>query len=361
MKFVKNVLLAVVFAAVCSEISASNPEAIPAVKTADVIQSAKYPPRRYVGTVEAVRQVEIMPRVTGELRQIHFQEGSMVKEGEKLFSIEDTTYAAAVAALKAEKEQLLAQADFARKEFERNSELIKNKAVSVSAYDKALFDHLTAQALLKKVEAALIDAENNLSYTQIKAAVTGKIGKSNFSVGDLVTPGGGKMTDIEMISPIYVRFSISETVLRREFGTVENLQKYGIARIKLADNSSYPETAKIVLTNNKINPTTNTISVWASYKNSDANLIPGGFVSVFLENSAVKKFPAVIPSAIQFDGKNFTVFTVNENLTVTRKIVTPGVVSGNFQLIESGLNGNEKVVVEGIHKLQDGMKIRIVE
>ncbi|MBE6365047.1 MAG: efflux RND transporter periplasmic adaptor subunit [Lentisphaerae bacterium] len=333
----------------------------PVVTTAPVIEVTTASARRYAGVVEAVQKVDIMPRVTGVLLKIHFKEGEIVQQGDLLFELEDTTYKAAVEALEARREQLIAQVDFMTKEFNRNRDLLTNKAVAQSVYDRSLFDLNSARAQLKEVEAALIDARNNLSYTRIHAPITGRIGKSTFTVGNLITPGGQPLASIEMVSPIYVRFAISETVMRREFGGRDGILARGSIKIKLADDNIYGETARITLVDNHINQRTNTIALWAEFRNNDHQLIPGGYVTVELHTASETGFTAVLPSAVVIsENGECCVFVVDGNNQISRRVVTTGGTSGEYQIIRSGLRRGEIVVVEGSHKIQPGMTVECV-
>lgn len=343
-------------------LTATTTAAPPATQTTVTVDKVKIvnsiTPRRYAGFVEAVEKVDVMPRVTGELRKINFVEGEIVKKGDLLFEIEDTTYRAAVDALEARKEQLAAQAEFMQKEFKRYQELISNKAVAASTYDRSLFDLNSARAQLKEIEASLTDARNNLSYTKIHSPITGRIGKSTFSAGNLISPAAGqKLASIEMVTPIYIRFTISETILRKEFGSREDILKNGSIRIKLADDSFHPETAKITLADNRINASTNTITLWASFANQDGKLIPGGFATVYLNNSKKIKQTAILPSAIIVTPQGQSVWVIDSSNRASLRKVTTGALSGNFQIISSGLKEGETVVIEGSHKLREGMTV----
>lgn len=329
----------------------------PKILVSTVKKVTESAPKRYPGFVESIECVNVMPRITGTLLEVKFTEGSMVRKGQLLYRIEDTTYKAAVDALKAEKLALEAALKYATIEFKRNSDLLRQDAVAVSAYDKAVYEINSAKARLKGVEAQLRDAENNYSYTRIYAPITGKIGKSNFTPGNLITPSGGKMTDIEMIAPIHIRFSISEKVYR-EFGTEAGLKKNGIVKLILADGSVFEETARITLIDNKINSTTNTIKVWATAKNKTGKLVSGGFATVLLSERRSKPFCGIIPSALIGESGKYSVYVVNrKDNTVQRREVKPGTIHKGLQIILNGLNGDELVVIDGMHKLRPGMKI----
>lgn len=340
---------------VCADDRAGAP---PLVVTDTVKTVSEAAPRRYVGAVEPIRHVDIMPRITGTLLKVNFTEGEMVKEGDLLYELEDTTYRAAVDGLRAQKETQEVALRYADKEFRRNSTLLESKAVAESAYDKALFEIDTAKANLKQINASLTDAENTLSYTKIYAPVTGRIGKSVFTEGNLITPSGGKLTDVEMIAPIYVRFSLSERVFRRDFGGMEGIRERARVRIQLADGTLYNETAKITLIDNKVSSGTNTITLWATFENRDRQLIPGSFATVLISAAGGNSFPAVVPSALVMEEGGYHVYVLDDANKVSRRDVVPGRTAPNgLQIILKGLKPAERIVTDGTHKVRPGMTV----
>ena len=150
---------------------------VPTVVTEQVAPTASKSFRRHVGTVEAINCVQIIPRITGELRKINFREGSLVKAGQLLYEIEDTTYKAAVQGLEAQLEAQRATVAYAKTEHIRKSRLLESNAVSTSSHELAVMEINIAKANIKRLEAALIDARNTLSYTKIISPISGRIGK----------------------------------------------------------------------------------------------------------------------------------------------------------------------------------------
>ncbi len=338
-------------------VQAQAPAAPPAVVFEPVVKVSESNPKRYVGAVEAIRRTDVMPRVTGNLLKVHFREGEIVREGTLLYELEDTTFRAAVDGLKAQKEAAQAALIFSEKEYNRNKTLWDSRAVSEAVFDKSTFDINSARAGLKQLEAALTDAENTLSYTKIYAPLTGRIGKSVYTAGNLITPAGGKLTDITMVAPIYVRFSISEKVFRKDFGGLDQIKEKAVVRIQLADGTIYNETASIALIDNKINVSSNTITLWAVFQNKDNQLIPGSFVSVMLAAKNEKSWNAVSPSALIYENDGVMVYTLDaENKAVPRKIKT-GALSGGKQIVLEGLDGSERVITEGSNKVRPGMTV----
>ena len=326
----------------------------PAVVVEKAIPPSSKAFHRYVGIVEAINNVQIMPRINGELRKIHFTEGSLVEAGQLLYEIEDTTYKAAVQGLEAQLEAQRATLAYAASEHARKSKLLKSNAVSASSHEFSVMEINVAKANIKRLEAALIDAKNTLSYTRITAPISGRIGKSIASVGDLLAPQMGALTDIQQLAPIYVKFSISEKALRRDFGGVENIKKNAKVRVVLADGKVFEETALITLVDNKINQKSNTITMWATFPNKNLELMPGGFVTVqlFAVNTPGEQ-STVLPSAlIMENGKCFVwVLNTQNNIPVRKEVKIGETVAGRL-IILNGVKNGETVVVDGTHKIR---------
>ena len=310
--------------------------------------------RRYVGMVEAINSVQIMPRINGELRKIHFTEGSLVEAGQLLYEIEDTTYQAAVLGLEAQLEAQKATLAYAASEHVRKSKLLKSNAVSASVHDLAVMEINVAKANIKRLEAALIDAKNTLSYTRITSPVSGRIGKSAVSVGNLLAPQMGALTDVQQLAPIYVKFSISEKALRRDFGGIENIKKNAKVRVVLADGKVLTETAQVTLVDNKINQKSNTVTMWATFPNKNLELLPGSFVTVqlFAADTADGQ-TTVLPSALVIEnGKCFVwILNTQNNIPVRKEVKIGETVAGRLIIIDGVKNG-ETVVVDGTHKIR---------
>ena len=309
--------------------------------------------RRYVGMAEAINSVQIMPRINGELRKIHFTEGSLVEAGQLLYEIEDTSYEAAVQGLEAQLEAQRATLEYAASEHVRKSKLLKSNAVSASSHELAVMEINVAKANIKRLEAALIDAKNTLSYTRITSPVSGRIGKSAVSVGNLLSPQMGALTDVQQLAPIYVKFSISEKALRRDFGGIEKIKKNAKVRAVLADGKVLEETAPVTLVDNKVNQRSNTVTMWATFQNKSLELLPGSFVTVqlFAADTPDGK-TTVLPSALVMENGKYFVWILNpqNNIPVRKEVRIGETVAGRLIILDGVKNG-ETVVVDGTHKI----------
>jgi len=322
-------------------------------------------PRQYAGQFVPIEEVEIVPRVTGWIEKINFKEGDEVKEGDLLFEIEDTTYRAALATAEGALEQATAEQKNAQISFDRASDLFQRQAGSQADVDDAESRLAIAQATVKQAQAAQIDAENTLSYTKIKSPISGRIGKVTVTRGNLVTPTTGKLVDIKSYAPIYVRFAIGESVFNDTFGGESKIRDLAGIKIcpvgKSRDDyeamADYPD-ATITLIDNKVDPSTNTVVIWATVENSDNRFIPGSYATVILAKKRDEPVVAILLSAVGTTSDGNFVYVVDKNNRVEKRFVKLGMVAGRYQVIDEGLAVGEKVIVEGTNKVEDGSLVK---
>ena len=310
--------------------------------------------RKYVGHIEAIQSVSIVARISGYLYEIKFKEGELVKKGQLLFVIEDTTYRAKAKSAEATVMQIQAELEYAQNDFNRQEKLYQKRAVAEIVYQDAKRLFNTTKAKLAEAEANLLDANNSLSYTKIYAPITGIISKATYTEGNYVTPTSKQLADIVQVSPIYVRFAISERDFIREFGSVEGIRKNGVVQILLADGREYGKTGNIVLVDNKVDNETGTLTLWAQFDNPNHELVPGGYATVRLSRRLAVPTPAVKLSAMMTDDKGNYLYVIGKDGKAELRRVKPGAVLGNMQLIESGVKAGETVVVDGTHKVRPG-------
>lgn len=330
----------------------------PIVMTAPAMRLNVGATREFPGVIEAIHSAGCVARVSGYQLKTHFTEGAIVKRGDLLFTLEDTTFRTALDTLHAKREQLSQQLLLAKREFERSRKLLEKGIVTESAHDTATCTYHTAKAAMKEIAASIADAENTLSYTKIHAPITGRIGKAAFTDGNLVSPSSGQLAAIEQVAPIYVRFALSERTFRKDFGGLDGIRKTALVQLRLADGTLHPEQATVTLVDNRIDRATNTITLWATFKNADGNLIPGGYATVLLARADQQSPIAVLPSAVVFNGKGYIVYAVDDQNRVQAVPVTTGQITQGKQIILQGLQGNETIVVEGTNRVVPGRTIR---
>ncbi|MBQ9336251.1 MAG: efflux RND transporter periplasmic adaptor subunit [Lentisphaeria bacterium] len=316
--------------------------------------------RRYTGLVVSKSVVNIIPRVSGEILEIGFQDGSVVKKGQLLYRLDPVQYEATVKGAEAKVAECTARYEYARKSYERNSALYAKKAASRDTMENTKSALDTTRAAVMAAEAELIAARDNLQDTTITAPIDGIAGVTNFTVGNYITPSSGTMVTIIQVQPVRVRFSISTADYLSMFGTFENLQKTASVRLQLSDWQDYATEGTIELLNNEANRMTDAIQVFATFPNKDNKLLVGSTVRVTLTKKQNNRVPAVQPSAVLYDSKGSYVYVVGAGNKVEKRAVTLGNASENWQLIRSGVKPGETIIVEGVHKTMPGAEIEPV-
>jgi membrane fusion protein (multidrug efflux system) len=349
-------LLALVLLTACNH--GQNEPPAPAVvtqqvQTTDIINSSAY-----AGSVTTVEIVDILPRIQGYLLKRNFEQGQMVKTGDLLFVIEPDQYEATVKQKQAD--VAAAEATLAERtlNFERMKALLAKQVVAKSLYDQAESSYSNAVATLQSAKAALTNAELDLSYTQIKAPLTGRIGVTTFSPGDYLSPNTSTLATIVQLDPIRVVFSIPEqewlAIETKQNQTPENLKTYLTPKIKLSNGTIYEYPGEISFVDNHIDATTGALAVYATFKNPDALLLPGQFVTVIIEQGKPRPALMVPSSAVLFDKKGHYVMMVNGEHKVEQRYVKTGVTQNNQIEIIEGLQANDSVIVEGLQKAIPG-------
>ena len=313
--------------------------------------------RRYTGQVVAQAEVNVVPRVSGEILKLGFKDGDYVKKGQLLYTIEKTQYEAAVKQAEANIAESKARLEYAESSFDRNQMLYEVNAASKDTMESTKSAVDAFRAGLAAAEAGLVTAQENLKYTDIIAAIDGLVGVTKFTAGNSITPSSGSLLTIIQMQPIRVRFSISMADFLSGYGSLSALKQNGQVSLKLADGSEYTTGGTIEFLNNEANMKTDAVQVYASFPNADMKLIPGGTVTVTLSKKSGDKMPAVPPSAVMHDANESFVYVVGADNKLERRTIELGDMTKTHQLVKSGLKTGEKVVYQGTHKVMPGDEI----
>lgn len=309
--------------------------------------------RRYIGKISAVDDVSLVARVSGVILNQAFKNGDMVKKGQELILLEDTTYLAARNSAKAKLAQCEAEYVFAKRNLTRQQTLWDKKAISESAYDEAVRSEAIARAAVDAAKAALLDAENNLSYTKIISPISGKAGRAVYSPGNYVTPSSGTLINIVSMEEMYVNFWISMGDYLRIFGgSFDTLRKEGIAQIFMADGKEFVGEKKpeIVFVDNRVDKDTDTIRIRLRVTNYNFALLPDSLVTVRLSRNGDNC--TIVPvSAVMNNGKLSFVYVLDGKNIPQVRPVELGEVQGRNQIILKGLKKGERVIFDGTHKV----------
>ncbi|GFE81964.1 MexX family efflux pump subunit [Steroidobacter agaridevorans] len=319
------------------------------------------------GRVQAVRTSQVRARVDGIVERRLYDEGTDVKAGQTLFVIDPREYRSNVSAVAATLTRAQATAANARQDVERYKGLVKEQAISQQEFDAAMARLRTADADVEQTQAQLESAKLNLSYTTVTAPIAGRAGRAQVTEGALVSAASATLlTTIEQLEPIYVNFSQSSAYLmaiRREMaaGTlkVPELGKVAVTLL-LEDGSTYPHSGHLNFLDLSIDQATGTAAVRAEFPNPERILLPGQFVRARVE-VGIRPHGFWIPQrAIQLSQSGATVMTIAEGDTVAPRPVKLGDQRGDKWIVLEGLQDGDRVVVDGIQKVQPGAHVRVI-
>ncbi len=312
----------------------------------------------FVGRIQAIERVDIQARITGFLEQVLFKEGDVVKDGQPLYRIEKDLFKATVeqaqGALEASKAKKLLTAI----QYERAEQLMKTSSGTVVSRDQALTADRSAAAQILIDQANLETAKVNLGYTDIIAPISGKIGRTMVTKGNVVSPQSGTLTTIVSQDPIYVLFPVSQRALMQARRDTNAADIAGIkVRLRFADGSAYGPVGKIDFVDVTVDKATDTVQVRAVFPNPSGELIDGQLVTVNLESGKPEEQVIVPQAALITDQQGTYVFIVEDGKVAIRRI-KPGGANGQGVIVAEGLSGGEQVVVEGIQSLRPGISVK---
>lgn len=308
------------------------------LKEVDITQKKKY-----IAQIEAINSVDIIPQVSGYVNKIKFTEGNFVKKGDILITIEDEKYKANLDLRKASVVQLEA-------EYKRVSSLYKDKYISKS-------DLEIAESNLKQAKANLKLAEIDLEHTQIKAPINGYIGKALITEGNFVSSNSQSLARIIQTNPMRIVFSISDKdkaeFLQMDAKSMKNLD------IELVLPNKSIEVMKVnkLFLNNEVNVATATIPVYLNVSNEKGLLTAGSYIDIYFKLSKEEKALVIPQLALSEDNNGSYVMVVNDKNIVEKKYIVLGKVIDDGQIVKSGLNKDDKFVVQGLQKIAEGMTV----
>jgi membrane fusion protein (multidrug efflux system) len=317
----------------------------------------------WLGTTEGFVDAEVRAQVTGYLISRDYQEGQLVKTGELLFHIDPRPFQAALDQAKGQ--LALAQADLERNHLDvvRYTPLVKQGAVSQQEYDNAVQRELGARGNVQAAQAAVDKAKIDLGFTQIRSPVDGIVGLAQAQLGDMVGPGDPKpLTDVSQLDPMKVSFPLSEQDYLRFARVIEEAVRTGSFRkdaleLVLADGSIYPHRGTGYPAGRAVDPRTGTITVKGVFPNPGAYLRPGQFARVRVETD-VRRGASVVPVRALTDlqgTKQIAVVGPDDKVDV--RSVRAGPIWGTLQVIDEGVAPGDRVIVEGMQKVSQGMAV----
>ncbi|SEH83312.1 membrane fusion protein, multidrug efflux system [Rhizobium tibeticum] len=340
---------------------------LPAVTVARALTKDIRPSISFSARVEAIDKVELRARVDGFLEKRLFTEGQDVKAGDLLFVMEKGQYEAAVGQAKGAIESAESALALTNIEVDRQSALVAKSAAPKSQLDLATAKQREATGSLVQLNASLDKANLDLSYTDIRAPITGRIGRSQYSVGNFVGPSSGVLATIVSQDPIYVTFSVSQREIlevREKLGTSGKLGEQVSAanvHVQLANGKQYEQPGKVNFVDVTVDQGTDTVPVRATFPNPDRILIDGQLVNVTVEGGSPQNMLVIPQAAVQLDQSGPYVLVVNSDKKVETRRIEAGLPEGSELPVLKGLTAEDLVITEGIQKVRAGQLVAPVE
>lgn len=351
--------------AACDEKKAAQapPPPAPAVGVAPAAIKGVAQAYNFVGRIKAVDIVQLRARVEGFLEKVLFREGDDVKSGQLLYQIEKDQLQAQVDQAKANVAAAQATAVNAQFQYDRAVALVKNQNISQATVDQDRANLESAKATVLQTQAALTQALVNLSYTDIKSPIDGRIGITAYTEGNLVNPASGVLDTIVSQDPIYVLFPVSQRQLEdiRETRRQENgsLTKIEIL-VRQPSGKQYQHPGVWNFTDPQVDRTTDTLTMRATLPNPERELTDGEFVTVIVKERKEQPRLVVPQAALQVDQAGNYVLVVGADNKVEQRRVTTGATQDTDIVIESGVKEGEKVIVDGVQKVRPGQAVQVV-
>lgn len=314
----------------------------------------------YVGRFEAVEDVEVVPRVSGNVTRIAFREGLAVAKGALLYEIDPRPFRAALAQAEAEVARARANAAVARSELARAETLLPDNAISKELYDQKAAAAKAAEAALSAARATAESRRLDLSFTQVRAPVAGRVSDRRASLGDYVTAGQTVLTRVVSVDPIWFTFDGAESFylkyIRQDAKGERQSSRYAPnpVEIQLADEEGYRWRGRMVFVDNALDPRSGTIKARAEVSNPDGFLVPGLFGRARLLGSGAYKGLLVPDEAVITDQTRRAVFVLGKDNKVEMRNVELGPMVEGLRVVRSGLKPGDKVVLDGLARLQPG-------
>ena len=332
----------------------------------------KLEPRREVyttalaGRIASFQVAEVRPQVGGILQQRLFTEGADVKAGQALYQIDPATYEAALDSAQAALMTAEANVTPARLKAERFRELLAIKAVSKQEYDDAQAAFKQAEADVAVNRAAVKTARINLEYTKVRSPISGRIGKSAFTPGALVTANQAQaLTSVRQLDPVYVDITQSSQDLlrlRAQFtnGELRSAAEEAPVRLKLENGAMYPHEGRLQFTDVSVDESTGMVSLRALFPNPEHILLPGMYVRAVIAEGVDENALLVPQRALRRDPKGqASVLLVDGGGKVDVRLVDVGRTVGDSWQVLSGLKPGDRVIVEGGQNVRPGMSVKI--
>jgi multidrug efflux system membrane fusion protein len=362
-----GILSILLTAAGCKKKSAPQQAPLP-VNVVTAIEKEVNEWDEFTGRLEAVESVEVRPRVSGYITEIHFEAGAIIKKGDLLYVIDPRPYQADFDRAAAELERMQAQLKLSQIELDRAKDLRAKNTISASEFDQKAATYQGSSAAARSAEAAKNSAALNLEFTQIKSPIDGRVSDARITVGNLVQPGEGPesvLTTVVSVDPIYAKVDADENAILKYVKLSEEGKRVSArtakipAWIELGNESNFPHEGYVDFVDNRLDPSTGTVRARVVLKNWNPNLItPGFFVRVRVAGATPYRAALVEDKVISSQQGLKYAFVVKPDNIVERRNLETGSIFEGKRIVKHGLKDGEKVVSTRLQLLQGGMKVQ---
>jgi membrane fusion protein, multidrug efflux system len=331
------------------------PQALP-VPVAVIDQQEVLTWDEFSGRLEAVERVDLRSRVAGQVKSVHFTEGALVKSGDLLVRIDPDPYAAEVERAQAQVVAAQARLSYAKSEHQRARRLWEESAIARRELDERVNAEQEADANLRAAQAALQSSKLNLQYTEVRAPVSGRVGKLEITVGNLVAagPGAPVLTTLVSVNPMYASFDADEHVV---LNILKDPKSTIPVEAETVTNGGRQLKGRLQLIDNQVNTKSGTVRVRAVFDNKDGSLIPGQFVKLRMGKAKAENALLVSERAIGTDqDKRFVVVVGPDDKAIWRQVTLGGTANGQ-RIVTSGLEPGERIVVNGLQRVRPGAQL----
>jgi len=346
-------------------VNAEEPQAAPQtppqteVEVAEVVSRQVVDWQSYSGRLEAVDQVEVRALVPGTLTKVHFKDGSLVKQGDVLFSIDPRPYQAEVERAQAQVAAAEARAAYTAADLNRVERLVKENAVSRRDFEERQHAAREATANLQAAQASLTAAKLNLGYTQITAPVSGRVSHAEITSGNVISAGAGSkvLTTLVAQSYLYATFDVDEQSFLKYVNPARVAQTPLPVYLGLANEAGFSREGRVNSVDNQLDTSSGTIRVRAIFDNSDGTLLPGLFARIRLGGGASRPAVLIDEKAVGTDQDKRFVLILDETNRAMYREIKLGASQQGLRIVETGLAAGDRIVVNGLQRARPGDRV----
>ncbi len=312
------------------------------------------------GRVTSKYQVNVLARIAGYLQKSYFKEGDYVQQGQVLFQIEPTEFKNTSNVASANVKNIKAQLEYAEKQLARASELVAKDYIAKSKYDEILAQRDSLRAQLASAQASYDDSQRNLGYTMVKSPVNGKVGIITVTVGNYVSPSSGPLTTINSTDPIYVTFPLDSADFNMLSEADKSNNKNRKVELYFNNGEKYEYDGIQDFQDNKIDQSTGTVTLRATFRNPNDQLLHGEFVTIKLYSNNEVNVPVVHQAAVLENQAGKYVYKLDENDIPQLAYIKTGEQTGDFWTVTEGLTVGDRIVTDGLQKVMPGKAVTVV-